>query len=141
MPEKEQHNILILTGNQLFARTAKIFSIFVEEIGEKNPEMEKWGEKLWSGFILCVLFFSPIYQKIIPPPGGECYSAKYTLLLAFSLCQLPCTQYHNRRLLYCLMSTVYKSWISRVWVQELKSIRRSLYPEKLPGSQYKLKPR
>ena len=32
----------------MFARSAKICSIFYEEIGGKNPKMENWGEKMMT---------------------------------------------------------------------------------------------
>ena len=69
-----------------FSIFANFFSIFYEEIGEKNPEMEKCEKKNDFGFSLFrvqVFHFPPIYKKIIPSPwggGGGGYSVKYTPL-------------------------------------------------------------
>ena len=71
----------------------EFFQYFMKKCGEKIPEMEKWGQKWWSGFSFCFIFHIPlpIFQKFIHSLGGSGYSAKYTTLTFVNTIFLVCT--------------------------------------------------
>ena len=73
--------MLLLKAKYLIKKD--IYSIFDEENGEKNPEMEK-GKK-WMirvQFMRFIFnFYPPLIKKLFPPQrGGGDYFAKYTPL-------------------------------------------------------------